>query len=50
MYSCVDCTDPVGRVVRFDPNPVGDNWTAAWGNENGSVQLWLLDWLRVEDL
>lgn len=50
IYSCVDCSDPAGPVVRFDPNPVDLDWNVAWGPEVGSFEQWLRDWLRGDDL
>lgn len=45
IYSCVDCSTPTGAVIRFDPNPVADDWTIAWQAERGTLAGWLQSWL-----
>jgi hypothetical protein len=52
MYECVDCADPQGPVVWFEPNPrekgdpLGDFLVAL----APSVERWLEAWLANEDL
>jgi hypothetical protein len=50
IYSCVDCRTPEASVIRFDPNPVGDDWSIAWGLESPSLTHWLGRWLAGEEL
>jgi len=47
IYSCVDCTQPDGPVVRFDPNghALGEPWGAAFRQESESFEAWLGRWL-----
>jgi len=50
IYSCIDCRLPEARVLRFDPNPVDEDWSVAWGCESSSLSLWLRRWLLGEEL
>lgn len=49
VYSCIDCRSPEARVLRFDPNPVDQDWTVAWGSESESLTTWLRRWLAGEE-
>jgi hypothetical protein len=48
----VDCSDPAGPVVRFDPSAVGENWEwpNSWAREVDSFERWLRFWLRGDGL
>ena len=50
IYSCVDCAEPTTRIVRFDPNPVDDDWSIAWGDEGYTLDAWLTAWLAGTEL
>ena len=50
IYSCVDCGRDDAPVVRFDPNPVDDDWSIAFAPEGQTLCSWLEDWLRGEEL
>jgi hypothetical protein len=50
IYSCVDCAEPSTRIVRFDPNPVDDDWSIAWGDEYDTLEDWLIAWLDGTEL
>jgi hypothetical protein len=51
IYSCIDCrsgADP--EVIRFDPNPVDDDWSMAFFSEERRLSEWLAAWLDGADL
>ncbi len=50
VYSCIDCRTEEGRVLRFDPNPVDDDWSVAWGVEKPDLPSWLSSWVNGEEL
>ncbi|WP_028805135.1 SMI1/KNR4 family protein [Streptomyces sp. 142MFCol3.1] len=43
MYACVDCHDPRGPVLLFEPN--GDTAEAAWFVDAPDLTTWLRIWL-----
>ena len=47
IQSCIDLSDPAGRLVRFDPNPYGGDagWDGAWQPEAPSAEAWWRGWL-----
>ncbi len=50
IYSCIDSRTPEARVLRFDPNPVDEDWSAAWGIESDSLSDWLRRWVDGDEL
>jgi hypothetical protein len=50
IYSCVDCGHDDAPVVRFDPNPVGEDWSIAFAPERRTLCSWLQAWLRGDEL
>jgi hypothetical protein len=50
VYPCIDCRSPEARVLRFDPNPVDQDWSAAWGSESADMIVWLGRWLAGDEL
>lgn len=45
MYAAVDCTDPQGPVLLYEPNAVEDDWSIAWYEDAESLASWLQSWL-----
>ncbi|MDF5752946.1 SMI1/KNR4 family protein [Spongiactinospora sp. TRM90649] len=45
MYAAVDCRDPGGAVLLFEPNGVGADWHDAWYVDAESLVAWLEIWL-----
>lgn len=46
MYACVDCTDPDGQVLLFEPNAyVAGGGAECWYLEAASLAAWLETWL-----
>lgn len=46
MYAAVDCRDPGGQVLMFDPNPYGGGaWDTTWFLDAASLADWLEAWL-----
>ena len=50
IYSCVDCSKSRAEIVRFDPNPVEDDWATAFAPEQWTFGSWLDAWLRGDEL
>ena len=50
IYSCIDCRSPEARVLRFDPNPVDEDWSVAWGLEQTDLATWLRRWLDGDEM
>ncbi len=50
IYSCIGCRTPGAAVVRFDPNPVDEDWSIAWGEEADSLTTWLRRWVAGEEM
>ena len=52
MYLCVDCTEPVGPIVWFEPNPHenGLPWDDSFIPFAETTTEWLSAWLDGEDL
>jgi SMI1 / KNR4 family (SUKH-1) len=49
IYSCVDCGSDEAPMVRFDPNPVSDDWSVAFAPEGRTLRSWLEAWLRGDE-
>lgn len=45
MYAAVDCRNPEGTVLLFEPNGIGDAWHNAWYVDADSLTTWLETWL-----
>ena len=46
MYACVDCFDPDGQVLLFEPNAyLGGPGVECWFLDSASLQAWLETWL-----
>ena len=50
IFSTLDLHSPDEHVFLFDPNPVDDDWRAAWFNEQRTLAEWLDAWLAGHDL
>lgn len=53
MYLCVDCSDPAGPVVWFEPNVhgnTGDPWDDSFNVLAASTEGWLSAWASGNDL
>lgn len=50
IYSCIDCRTPEVQVLRFDPNPVDEDWSVAWGLECTDMATWLRKWLAADEM
>jgi hypothetical protein len=46
MYACVDCFDPDGQVLLFEPNAyAGGPGDECWFRDSASLSAWLETWL-----
>lgn len=46
MYAAVDCLDPDGQVLLFDPNSYsGGSGEGCWFHDAASLRAWLEVWL-----
>ena len=52
MYHCVQCTDPAGPVIWFEPNPhdPGSPWTDSFIPVSPSLADYLQGWLDGKEL
>ena len=52
IWSCVDCTTPPYRIVRFDPNLIDEEtpWSDCFCQEAESFEQWISQWLDGKDL
>ena len=52
MFHCVQCTDPAGPVIWFEPNPhePGDSWEESFIPFAPSFAAYLRAWLDGKDL
>lgn len=53
MYLCVDCSDPAGPVVWFEPNVhgiTGEPWDDTFNVLAASTEEWLSAWASGNDL
>ncbi|RJO73856.1 SMI1/KNR4 family protein [Nocardia panacis] len=48
MYAAVDCLDPDGRVLLFEPNAYGGgSWADCWYLHSPNLTAWLESWLAA---